>query len=313
MARDLRTGLFGGIGDLGARRPRAVLAVLVLLMAVGLWLGSLLDIKTSRYAMVSADDPEQARMVRFFERFGVPDGLLVVVSGGDVEARRAMVDGLRDAYDENPTFEGRVLGRIDGRQSAESLLLFSPDSLGEAAQAFGLEGRLREALEGGVPAMLRALEARLESGLDGEVDAGDGEASSAGLARLGSLAEVLADRLEGAKTTALLERLSEGEGKERGGGGHAGGGGRRQCRVPRGESEALNVVALFPAFANLRSTTICPSSTRQSVFATRWSRRSTSTDSRWRSRGCRCSPPMSIAWSRTGSWSPASPRALACS
>ncbi|MGB1700636.1 MAG: hypothetical protein ACPHRO_11820, partial [Nannocystaceae bacterium] len=166
MSRPLRTRLFGGLGDFSLRRPQLILVTLAALMLVGLFLGSKLEIKTSRYSMVRADDPEQQRLDEFFGRFGIPDGLVVVISGGDEEARRAMVDVLREGYEDTPEFAGRVLARIDGQQTAESIMLFEPDAIGEVASMFGEPGELGATLQGGIPSMLTAVESRLASSLD---------------------------------------------------------------------------------------------------------------------------------------------------
>src|SRR5690606_2648254 len=93
-----RLGWLGLIASIGLRRPRvavaAALAVLVVCGAIA-WDP---PVSTSRYALVSADNPFQARLLGFFERFGYPDALVLVLSGGDVEARQRAVDSLTAAY-----------------------------------------------------------------------------------------------------------------------------------------------------------------------------------------------------------------------
>ncbi len=250
MPRRLRTRLFGGIGDFSARHPWIVVGTLVVLLVIGLWLGSLLKIKTSRYSMVRADDPEQQRLDEFFGRFGVPDGLVVVVSGGDETQRRAMVDLLRDGYEAAPRFAGRVLAKIDGKQSAESLMLFEPDALGEVASVFGAPGELGATLEGGIPSMLRAVESRLESSLDDDTGAEvDAKEVDEGLHRLELAANLLAGELgdEGAwDATAGFSQFAGGADDEDAWTDLKG---IDDAGYLVGRRSPIHVIALFPVFA----------------------------------------------------------------
>lgn len=248
MPGRLRTRLFAGLGDFSMRHPWVVVGTLATLLVVGLWLGTLLEIKTSRYSMVRPEDPEQQRLDVFFERFGLPDGLVVVVSGGEESERRAMVDVLRDGYEATPRFSGRVLARIDGKQTAESLMLFEPDVLGEIASMFGAPGELGATLQGGIPSMLRAVESRLESSLDDDDAGADSKEVDEGLRRLELAANLLASELGDEDAWDPSIGFSE----------FAGGGGDDEAwSVLEGIDDAgylvgrrspIHVVALFPVF-----------------------------------------------------------------
>ena len=47
-----------------------------------------LQVSTSRTGLIADDDPQQQRMIRFWEAFGRPDSPLFVVSGGTAQERR---------------------------------------------------------------------------------------------------------------------------------------------------------------------------------------------------------------------------------
>lgn len=161
-----RLGWLGLIASIGLRRPRvavaAALAVIVVCGAIA-WDP---PVSTSRYALVSADNPFQARLLGFFERFGYPDALVLVLSGGDAEARQRAVDSLTAAYKRDPDLAGRVLGKVDVDNVAELLFLFQPETLGELRKRS--DGEIAEVVEGGIPAWLKVVEDQLERGLEGE-------------------------------------------------------------------------------------------------------------------------------------------------
>jgi uncharacterized protein len=163
-----RLGWLGLIASLGLRRPKLALA---LALAVIVGCGAIawdLPVSTSRYALVSADNPFQARLLGFFEKFGYPDALVLVLSGGDAETRRKAVDLLTQRYAEEPELSGRVLGRVDVDNVAELLFLFQPEALAEMRKRSDLEPA--ELIEGGIPAWLKVVEDQLDRGSKGETD-----------------------------------------------------------------------------------------------------------------------------------------------
>ncbi|MEM1029241.1 MAG: MMPL family transporter [Myxococcota bacterium] len=154
---------------MGLLRPRVTIALsLLVLLGCGLYAADM-PVSTSRYELVSAENPFQARSLRFFDRFGYPDALVVVVTGGDDAARRDAVDGLGRAYEEVPELKGRVLGRVQARQVAELMLLAKPETLREMRTRF--HGEPADIIEGGIPRLVSAISEQLEAGLEGDADA----------------------------------------------------------------------------------------------------------------------------------------------
>lgn len=165
----------GTIAHWGLRRPKLVVGVGLALLALCALAMIGMPISTSRYKLVAADNPYQAKMLRFFDRYGYPDSLVMVVGGGDTAARRRAVDRLSATLEEVPELEGRVLGQLRPEHVAELVLVSQPDALDRARKRY--DGEVKELVEGGVPAWLGALQQQLESGLDGgeEVDAKDAD------------------------------------------------------------------------------------------------------------------------------------------
>lgn len=160
-----KLGWLGKIAMLGLVRPRLTIALSVLvLIGCGIY-ASNMPVSTSRYELVSPDNPFQARLLSFFDRFGYPDALVMVVTGGTPEARRKAVDRLTDAYEDVPELEGRILGRVDSPQVAEVMLLAKPESLLELRKRFANEPA--DLIEGGIPRFVSAISDQLEAGLDG--------------------------------------------------------------------------------------------------------------------------------------------------
>src|SRR5688500_8059058 len=123
--------LFRRIADLGVRRPWLVAIVSLVIFALGAGLSTQLTVSTSRTGLVGDDNPDQARLLRFFARFGRPDAPVVLVRGGTVEQQRMLVDRLQAAYEAEPALAGRVLGRLRPGDVAEVLLLQQPDALAQ--------------------------------------------------------------------------------------------------------------------------------------------------------------------------------------
>lgn len=115
--------LLEGIAALGLAHPRFFVAAAVALLVVCGALASTLTVDGSRHSMVSADHPHQALQMRYLERFGYPNTLVVVVSGTSADEREAFVDALEAGLEAMPALQGRVMGRMRADQTAELLLL----------------------------------------------------------------------------------------------------------------------------------------------------------------------------------------------
>lgn len=161
-------GLLHRLAHLGLNQPRWVLSIAGLLLVISGWVAWQLPISTSRYNLVSKENPEQARLENFFERFGYPDSMIFVVSGGNAVARRRFVDAMERRLATQKDLRGKVLSRIGLDQIAEVALLFKPEALGQLQQRLGDEQSLKGLIEGGLPAWIEAMTRMLESGLEGE-------------------------------------------------------------------------------------------------------------------------------------------------
>jgi predicted RND superfamily exporter protein len=193
---------FGRLADLCIRRSTAVLIAFAVLCGVAGWSALRLEVSTSRTGLVSEDQPDQAKLERFFARFGRPDAPIVLVTGGSAEDRRVVVDALQAAYAKEPELAGRVLGRLGPADLAEVLLLQRPDALAQLRGALPPKGDLAALIEGGVNVWVAAIADRLEESLDGaEEGAAPGAdvmaQAATGLAGLGALATALDDHLAG--------------------------------------------------------------------------------------------------------------------
>ncbi len=205
MSADLGERFFGRLSDFCVRHSKAVLGLFLLLCIVGGWFAATLEVSTSRTGMVSAEQPEQAKLERFFKRFGRPDSPLCLVSGGTVEGRRAVVDALQLAYSAEPDLRGRVLGRLGPTDLAEVLLLQRPDALMQLRAALPPGADPSALLEAGSVGWIAAIADRLEGSLD-EADQGESAAApggdamaqaATGLAGLAALATAFDDQLAG--------------------------------------------------------------------------------------------------------------------
>ncbi|MBC8071725.1 MAG: MMPL family transporter, partial [Deltaproteobacteria bacterium] len=175
MAEPASDRLFRGIADLGVRRPWWVGTILVLVLLGAAALSSQMTVSTSRTGLISDDNPDQARLLRFFERFGRPDAPLVLVSGGTPEQQRALVDRLQAAYESETNLAGRVLARLRPRDVAEVALLQQPGALAQARAQLPAGTDLATLVESGVEGWLGMLADSLERSLD--ASAGDDEAA----------------------------------------------------------------------------------------------------------------------------------------
>ncbi len=202
-----RDGAFRALAQWGTHRPWRVLGlILVVLVAFGLTLPGL-SVSTSRTNMVSDEDPQQRRMNAFYERFGRPDYPLFVVSGGNAQERRAVVDALAAELETHDELRGRVFARVNPKDVASILLLQDPAALAQVGEAFPPGQDAAAFLEAGLQGWLVGLAGHLEAGIEGgeEAAAGGGaERAAEGLAQLGQLAETLDAALRGED---LLERF----------------------------------------------------------------------------------------------------------
>lgn len=195
----LRERFFGAFVDMATKRPKVVLAVIAVLMLVGLGFGTQIGLSTDRYSMVRKEDPYQARLDAFFDRFGYPDALVFVIRGADADARRNAAARIVDLGEAESAFHDRVLGRMDAEHMAEVLFLFQPEALEQLGDFVG-DQPVAEVVERGLPGLMGAVDQQLSKALDGEVPeggGGDGPDADEALSRLGDLAALLDDRLAG--------------------------------------------------------------------------------------------------------------------
>ncbi|MCA9658555.1 MAG: MMPL family transporter [Myxococcales bacterium] len=195
MASTIHERVFGALASLSLRHPRQLLILTgILIVAAGALIPTL-SVSTSRYGLVADDEPHQARMYRFFDRFGTPDAPAMVISGGTPEQRQAVVRELTDELDELPELHGRLMGRTGPADAAEVLLLQRPDVLAQAAGQLPPGIDVKATVEGGLPAWVGALAAQLSAGLDGEAVASPEQMAQAfdGMAGIAATFETVID------------------------------------------------------------------------------------------------------------------------
>lgn len=197
MAASLPERIFSNLASLSLARPGIVLLIAGVLFVGSGALVPRLHVSTSRYGLVSPDNPEQARMLRFFDRFGNPDAPVLVISGGAATDRRAVVDRLVTRLEAVPELRGRVLARVGPREVAEVLLLQKPEMLSQVTAGLPPGLKVGPLVEGGLPAWLGALEGQLQAGLDGEAAPQDPAKAAEGLKQLGGLATTFDAYLRG--------------------------------------------------------------------------------------------------------------------
>lgn len=174
-----------------------------------------LRVSTSRTGLVSDDDPQQRRMNAFFSEFGRPDEPLFVISGGEVAARRQVVDRLEAALEAESVFTGRVMGRIRPEDAAEVLLLQRPEAFVQLRAALPGDVEVPTLLEGGLPAWLELLERQVVGGLEGQSSDPGPDGAAAGLDQLALLAGLLDDAIAGQDPLARAGAQAGGNGLER--------------------------------------------------------------------------------------------------
>ena len=202
-----RDGAFSALARWGTQHPWRVLGVILMVLVVFAAALPGLSVSTSRTNMVSDEDPQQRRMNAFYERFGRPDYPLFVVSGGSAEQRRAVVDALTAAVEEDHALVGRTFGRIEPQEVASIILLQRPAALSELAAGLPPGQDAAALVEGGLQRWLDALAGQLEAGLEGGDDAAAGGGMEKAAEGLGQLA-ALAGTLEAvAKGEDLLSRF----------------------------------------------------------------------------------------------------------
>ena len=180
--------IFSRIAAIPLRRPLVVLTVSGALVAGAAYIALGLGVSTSRFGLVSAENPAQARMLRFFERFGNPDAPVMLISGGTPADRQALVDEVAGKLKQDAGLEGRVLARVGPDEVAEVLLLQQPDALAQAVAGLPKDLKVADVLEGGLPAWFGALEQQIQAGLDGEAPAQEPAQAAEGLRGLAGVA-----------------------------------------------------------------------------------------------------------------------------
>lgn len=204
--RALRDRVFGLVAAFGVKRSSIVLVLCAVLAAIGLWIGSGVETHTSRYALVDADDPYQAKVLGFFERFGYPDSPVMLVRGGSPEGRRLVVDEMIVELEEDERFAGRVLGRMGADELSSVALLQRPGAL--SALGGSLDGAdPADVLEGGLTGVLGAINQTLEAALE-EGEPAPAEEQAAGMARLAQIAGVFDQVLGGADLVETMQGLA---------------------------------------------------------------------------------------------------------
>lgn len=216
MAPSLPHRIFSGLASLCLRRPGLVLLVAGLLVACATVLVPRLSVLTSRYGLVSEENPEQARMLRFFERYGNPDAPVLVLSGGTADQQRGLVDALVARFEAEPELHGRVLAKVGPAQVAEVLLLQRPELLSQVTGGLPPRVAIGPLVEGGLPAWFGAIEGQLQAGLDGEAPPQDPARAAEGLKGLAQLAGTFDAYLAGEDVLGRAMARQEGEAPRRG-------------------------------------------------------------------------------------------------
>lgn len=203
--------LYAAIAKFSIRRWLWVMAGLLAVVIVAGLAVPQIGITTNRFGMVSSDNPSQATLEAYFERFGYPDLPVVVVRGADAETRQQVVDELQVAYEAMPILEGRVLARLGPEAIAEFLFVQDPHVIAELRDMVGSTDKpLPELIEGGLPALMDVVGNRLQAGLDGN-DAGPAQTEAQqteGFRQLGNIAEALSRNLQDQEIDEQLRALS---------------------------------------------------------------------------------------------------------
>lgn len=157
-----RDKLFAWIAHVGTTRSLAIVCVTtILLVLAGMTLPNL-RVSTSRHGLVEDENPYQQRLNKFHEKFGDPTSpIFFVISGGDADDRRQIVDDLVAEFKKKPELDGRVIARMGPHQLAKALLLQDPEVTETIRTLVPTDTNLTTFVEGGLPAYLDAINARL--------------------------------------------------------------------------------------------------------------------------------------------------------
>lgn len=192
-----------------ARHPVACVVAAVILTVASVPLILKVKISTSRTELVSASNPNQRKLLKFYETFGYPDDPVVIVSGDTPEARRAYVDQLVTKLEAIPELEGRVLARITPEAVAEVALLQDPKAISAQVEQLGLDpAALKPTIEGGLPAWIEAFQKRVDKQAT-EAPASE-KASNEGLAQAANLIRGLDDEVMGRPAAERFKGMLEG-------------------------------------------------------------------------------------------------------
>jgi predicted RND superfamily exporter protein len=159
--------VFRWLASFGIARPWLVLLVGGFLAAAAGASIYGIRISTSRYHLVSASQNEyQARLFRFFEKFGIQDAMVLVLTGSTPEERQRVQREVCAKLEKEPEFAGRTLCRIGPKELAEVAMLWDPKAVRDGLMQAGNVG-LASVVEGGVPAWLGAVEKNVSTALEG--------------------------------------------------------------------------------------------------------------------------------------------------
>lgn len=201
-----RSRLLKSFARLTVYRPWRVLAAVAVVLLTSALLIPRIDVTTSRTALVAPTDSYQRRLIRFFEDFGSPDALLLVVSGGSDTQRRQVVDALQRRLQTHPALKDRVLGRITPAKLSNLIILHEPQLVASLSEAAPGEMELADLMEKGLVGIFQTFASRLQ-GL-GE-DATDLSASQGLLRQTAALARGLDAYLQGEPALKFLSVVTD--------------------------------------------------------------------------------------------------------
>ncbi|MBT6176590.1 MAG: hypothetical protein HOI23_05030, partial [Deltaproteobacteria bacterium] len=157
-----RDKVFAWIAQMGIQRSLPIMCITgALLVAASIGLPNL-QVSTSRHGLVEDDNPYQQRLNQFHEKFGDPTSpIFFVISEGDAQDRRQMVDDLVAELKKKPELDGRVIARMGPHQLAKAMLLQDPEVTDTIRTLVPTGMDLTTFVEGGLPEYLDAINARL--------------------------------------------------------------------------------------------------------------------------------------------------------
>lgn len=163
MSVRLRDRFFAALASVGTRHPVRVLVPVAVILIASAALIPGIGVSTSRYALVAEDEPVQARLMRFFARFGFPDAPLFVIEGGTGDERRRVVDLLLAKLDRVPQLQGRILGRVGPREVAEVIFMQRPEMLASFSEGLADGRQPADVIEAGLPAIVESMHGQLNT------------------------------------------------------------------------------------------------------------------------------------------------------